>query len=227
MRAIILAAGKCERFGGKVKQLLPVNGEPIILRTIRQLKENGVCDIKVVSNRPEIQEAMGEVYLPSEHSGVVGAIDACRDLWETEQQRVVFLLSDVVWTDEAIKSVVNSKAALAFFASEVETFAISVQDAEKSRFAHSLLATIANRGKSSWMLYRTCVGFPIHMHRFEDVVHQRISDKTDDIDFPDEYSRRVACGYYKDMGGKPQDIAAPVKTVAKRKRATRKKKTAQ
>lgn len=45
--AIVTAAGAAERFGGK-KLLAPVNGEPLLDRTIRSLLDGGVAEVIVV-----------------------------------------------------------------------------------------------------------------------------------------------------------------------------------
>lgn len=45
--AVVTAAGSAERFGGK-KLLAPVNGEPLLDRTIRCLLEGGVAEVIVV-----------------------------------------------------------------------------------------------------------------------------------------------------------------------------------
>ena len=51
MKYIIMAGGSYEKFEIP-KQLLKVNGEVIIERTIRLLRENGVKDIAISTNNP-------------------------------------------------------------------------------------------------------------------------------------------------------------------------------
>jgi hypothetical protein len=55
MRIIILAAGSCSRWMGQCKHLLPVQGEPIIYRTIRLIREfKPDQPIHIITQRPFI-----------------------------------------------------------------------------------------------------------------------------------------------------------------------------
>lgn len=218
IRAILLAAGDCERFNFEVKQLLPINGEPIIKRTIRQLEQIGVTNIITVAKHPEIKREVCDVFVPEEHNGVVGAIDACRGLWENigDDVTVIFLLSDVVWTDEAIQKVVEFDTKdINYFGTKVENYAIKVAPKGVKQFKECLSSVLLQKGTTSWNLYRTIIGLPIQRHIVEDVVHISIKDKTDDIDYPQEYHTRVNSGYYSDMGG-----ATEKKTVKRRRTKT-------
>ncbi len=68
MRALILAAGLGTRLApitnDRPKSLVPVNGKPILLKQIENLKENGIEDITIVSGyKAEILEkAVHELY---------------------------------------------------------------------------------------------------------------------------------------------------------------------
>ena len=215
VKAILLAAGNCERFNGEVKQLLPVNGEPILKRTIRQLERLGVTNIITVAKHPEIKREVCNVFVPEEHKGVVGAIDASRQIWENagEDTTILFLLSDVVWTDEAIKKVIETQTnCINYFGTQVENYAIKVLPEGLKQFKDCLNAVLFKKGTTSWNLYRTIIGLPIQRHIIEDVVHIVIKDKTDDIDHPQDYYSKVNSGYYADMGGATEN-----KTVKKRR----------
>ena len=63
MRYIIMCGGDYYRWETP-RQLLKINGEPIVARTIRLLKENGVEDIAISSNNVEFSKfGVSEVLL--------------------------------------------------------------------------------------------------------------------------------------------------------------------
>ena len=47
--AVVLAAGEGARLGGRAKGLIEIDGEPLLLRTLRVLSEVGVDDVVVVT----------------------------------------------------------------------------------------------------------------------------------------------------------------------------------
>ena len=50
--AIVLAAGSSKRMG-KLKQLLPLGGKPVIMHSLDAIIESGITDIVVVLNPAE------------------------------------------------------------------------------------------------------------------------------------------------------------------------------
>ncbi len=114
-KAVIMAAGSGTRWGwylNKPKQLIEVDGEPIIKRTIRLLKENGINEIYVTV--PEI--------------GIFGNLDAEEILGSSEieinkftnakeHSGAIFLWGDCYFSEDAIKKIVNNQEDLMFFGS--------------------------------------------------------------------------------------------------------------
>ncbi len=203
MKAIILANGQATRFNGQCKQVLPVNGEPVIMRTVRQLNENGINDVLIVTVWDEIKALYDNCLDVGHTKGVVKTIEGCRDRWVETNDTILFLLGDVVWTDEAIKIAIETNKNVAFFGSDVEIFAVRVTPAGKSDFINGIRLCNFYKEFTTWVLYRLMAGFRTQQHKFETEMFVKITDKTDDIDYPSKYESRIANGYYGDFGTAP------------------------
>ena len=115
MKYIIMCGGSYPKFEIP-KQLLKVNGEVITERTIRLLRENGITDIAISTNNPAFDYLDVEL-LHDENNQF--------SYWGENEQRqsnkcwlkayypvnepVCYLHGDVYWSDEAIKTIVNTK----------------------------------------------------------------------------------------------------------------------
>ena len=115
MKYIIMCGGSYPKFDTP-KQLLKINGEVITERTIRLLRENGVTDIAISTNNPAFD------YLDVE---LLHDKDNQFSYWGENEQRqsnkcwlkayypvnepVCYLHGDVYWSDEAIKTIVETK----------------------------------------------------------------------------------------------------------------------
>ena len=140
MRVIIMADGQGKRWGnytGVPKHLALVNGETILNRTVRLLKENGVNDIYITSHDKRYNIEGTIRYEPKNNVYEIDRFCACYPIWEEE---TMFLYGDVYYTEEAIQTIVNEdKGDFTYFgrfgASKVkchgEIFAIKVKDREK------------------------------------------------------------------------------------------------
>jgi hypothetical protein len=146
----ILAAGSSRRFNGAIKQLLPINGEPIIRRTIRQVREH-IPDaaIWVVTWHEELMFLRFQVNII--HTGFQPPQLAHSILW-TESQwgpRNIILLGDVVYGDLAMRRILDYSGALAVFGSDHcpikgnERFALSFPGEEADQ-VYELLAKSAS-----------------------------------------------------------------------------------
>jgi len=113
----ILAAGSARRFNGTVKQLLPVNGEPIIRRMIRQVREHKPdAAIYIVTWHPELMfpdvNIINTILQPEQLAHSM--------LWSEPYwgPRNIFLLGDVIFGDRAIQMVLDYTGPLAVFGRE-------------------------------------------------------------------------------------------------------------
>jgi choline kinase len=106
-RVIILADGESSRWSSDTpKHLAVVDGEPILLRTVRQLVERGLTDLWLTS-RLEMYDALlpsVQRYIPVDNRFQLDQFYACRDIW-VGRKDVVFLYGDVRFSDAAMDTI--------------------------------------------------------------------------------------------------------------------------
>ena len=116
-----MAAGEGKRWGnykGIPKHLIEINGETLLGRTTRLLKENNVDYIITASDERYKQygEVIPQSYLDCE-------IDRFEEIADDE---ICYLYGDVYYTEEAIKTIVNTDTnEILFFGSDYEIFAVN------------------------------------------------------------------------------------------------------
>lgn len=171
---ISLCAGKSERFEGKPKHCLKVDGETLIDRQRRQFDGIRIIDNSEVGSTI----ATCETLMLSSH------------LWI--RPRTIVLLGDVYYTDSVVKRIKQCLLPIVFWSDEQDIFAIKFHVSEACRIIagcqHVLSGKIRNNGRL-WELYRYFVGFPWNAHLPDDERRflQLVSDKTQDFDTPQEY----------------------------------------
>ena len=139
MKYIIMAGGYYDEFK-LPKQLQKVDGERIIDRTIRLLKENGITDICISSNNPMF-DSCGVERIEKENTYKLYSDrqEGCwLDAFYLTEEPVCYLWGDVYFSEEAIKTIVETETKdINFFASKfpfarnypkawVEPFALKV-----------------------------------------------------------------------------------------------------
>ncbi len=193
---IILAAGNAERWGGECKQLADINGIPLILRTLKQLDN---WNVTVVTHRIKIRDVVPKPFCyfePENNDKLLNTILSTECLWG---ERTIIMLGDVVWTNDAIQKALSSEKSLEFLASDTETFAISFNEHYHDRIRAACELIIGNGLEgTTHQLYRVLAEIPIDKEWHDRYIHHRISDKTDDIDYPEDYQKKVESGYFKD-----------------------------
>lgn len=115
MKYIIMCGGAYEKF--KIpKQLLKVNGEVLVERTIRLLKENGIKDIAVSTNNPAFDYLDVEILQDKDNQFVYFGKDENKEsknswlrAYYPINKPVCYLHGDVYFSDEAIKTIINTK----------------------------------------------------------------------------------------------------------------------
>lgn len=212
-RYIVIAAGDATRWGdfmGVTKHFAVLNGEPVILRTIRLLIDNGVDtkDIHVVSKDYQIDKVNN--YRPKLK---ISNFDADKflssaPLWN-KRGRTVILYGDVYFSEYAMNLIVNNtdtewRLFCRPTASSItgtpygECFAVSLhpQDHQYARarlnqLVHLYKGGLLNRvGGWEWArLIADIKPSKLKKHRSDLPVYITIDDETDDIDYPDDYIR--------------------------------------
>lgn len=208
MIAIIMADGKSMRWNrGESewsdcpKQLLEVDGETLLHRTVRLLEENGVMNIWITSHNPEFEVWGTTRYEPINNHYEIDKFYACEPIWE-RGGTTLFIYGDVFFTEEAMKRIVSVDCddflfyglfhVSHFTGHGGEIFAVKVKDHDlfggmceyiRMKYIHEEFRC------GAWELYRAMNGI-----RGEGLGHHiphahfvGIDDFTDDFDTPEHF----------------------------------------
>ena len=212
MRYIIICAGDGKRWNnymGVPKHLALINNEPILYRTIRLLKENGVSsnEIYLVSKEYNLEEC--NTYYPTLtkefHDADKFLSSKC--LWDLHD-RTVILYGDVYFTDDAIKSIVNytNKKWTLFCrptASQItgkswgECFAVNFypRNIDKMTILLYRMVDMFDEGLidriGGWELTRLMARRSPKKHMEKSNLYYVIDDFTEDIDYAEDYDNLV------------------------------------
>lgn len=202
MKYIIMAGGQYEKWQTP-KHLTKIYGEPIIARTIRLLKESGVKDISISTNNDAF-ETFGLPILKHENDYYAVEYNNMRGYWcnafYPTKEPACYIFGDVVFSPEAIRTIVEYKTdSIMLFGSKepfapdypkwyIEPFAFKVQDQALLRWACKEVKRLDSIGAFrrkpiAWELWNViCGGDPNTINNS----YQAINDYTCDIDNPDE-----------------------------------------
>ena len=200
----IIMCGGIYRYWDKPRHLLEINGEPIVARTIRLLRENGVDDIAISSNLPDFDK-LGVPVLVHDNSydtwGYNEHIGQWFDGFYPCDEPVCYLFGDVVFSPEAIKKIVETETdSIEFFASAppldprffkkwAEPFALKVVDNARLKAAiEDTRALDADgffaRKPIMWELWQVIKHTPLNVIDYTN--YTIINDWTCDIDDPED-----------------------------------------
>lgn len=184
------------------KQLSIVNGEILVERTIRLLKEEGITDIFISSNNEIFEKYAPVLYHTNSYKYENGKISGYWvDAYYPTDEPVVYLHGDVYYSKDAIHKIVNYIASEnTFIGNEVarnkqhmnwgEPFGYIVVNQEKFRKGIEDVKKLQDDGKLergyalSWELYRVLNGLDPNKMYIYDTTYLSIDDFTDDIDAP-------------------------------------------
>ena len=205
MRYVIMCGGTYEKWD-KPKQLVKIHGEPLVARTIRFLKECGVDekDIAISSNN-DIFEQFGvpvlkhknPYHLPKDSDATSPWLDA----FYPSKKPICYLFGDVVFSYDAIKTIVDTETkSIEFFASAppfdrryckewAEPFAFKVFDTKKFFSAIEKTKEYEKQGKFyrqpvSWELWQVIKRTKLGVVNYTN--YTVINDYTCDIDTPED-----------------------------------------
>lgn len=198
---ILMCGGKYKQFK-KPKHLSIINGEVLIERTIRLLKENGIKDIYISTNNP-VFDYLNIPKLKHNNNFETDMKQAkgyWLDAFYPTTEPTTYIFGDVWFTDEAIKKIVNYQTnSNVLFGTRIarnkehqnwgEPFAYIVNDTETFFKGIKDVKKLFDEGKTIrhpivWELYRYLHGLDINIQRItNDYVD--IDDGTIDIDYPE------------------------------------------
>jgi len=200
---IVMCGGNYEKWDIP-KPMTPIKGEPIVARTIRLLRENGVNDIAISSNN-ELFEQFGVPVLHHDNPFTLPKNGRAKTPWLDAfypmAEPVCYIFGDVVFSPEAIKKIVETDTdSIEFFASAkplpriypkrwAEPFAFKVKDTKQFFKAIGKTKALDEQGKFkrqpvSWELWQVIKRTPLN--KVDNTNYIRINDYTCDIDVPED-----------------------------------------
>jgi molybdopterin-guanine dinucleotide biosynthesis protein A len=208
MRAIICCAGDQRRWNnhlGVPKQLVPIDGVPLLVRTVAQLNARGITDIVVTGFDDRYLTAGVPVRAPSESILPGTGIGFSVGFWALGDRTLV-LLGDVCFSEHAMAALISASETDMMWIGRKgssglkrygEIFAVSIpaerQAAVRAAAARTfeLFNRQAIQRMTGWELYAVLNGLP------PTIVAPgpnwiNVDDDTDDFDFPAEYDAWAA-----------------------------------
>lgn len=120
MRYIIMCGGTYHKWSTP-RQLIRIRGEPIVARTIRLLRENGITDIAISSNNAMFEQ-FGVPVLRHENGYSANGINNISGFWcdafYPSDDPVCYIFGDVIFSPAAIRTIIETQTGdIEFFAS--------------------------------------------------------------------------------------------------------------
>ena len=215
MKYILMAGGEYKDFETP-KQLLKVNEEVIIERTIRLLKENGIDDIAISTNNPafdylDVEKLKHENNFIHEYKNEK-AKGWWLDAFYPTDEPTCYLWGDVYFSDKAIKTIINTETkdielfgsmppfAKNYTKSWIEPFALKVVNTEHLKKSIQKTKELANEGKLwrknpiMWELWTVIKDTPLQTKPDEYIYNYiPINDYTTDVDNEEDIIRIENC----------------------------------
>ena len=191
MKYIILCGGTYEDWEYP-KHMAVVNGEPIVARTIRLLRENGIEDIAISSTNLDFLRF--DVPVLSHHNPYTCPVGADADTpwldaFYPMTEPVCYIFGDVVFSPGAIKTIVETDTdSIEFFAS-AKPLPKAIKDTNKFD-----KQGLFKRQPIAWELWQVIKGTPLNKVDYTN--YTVINDYTCDIDEPEDiaYFDRILKG---------------------------------
>lgn len=211
MKYIIMCGGEYDKFETP-KPLSVINGETLVGRTIRLLKENGITDIYISSN----DKRFDKYGMRLEHNNTYEikknkVYGYWLDAYYPTNEPCIYLHGDVYYTENAIKKILELKPKVNTMIGNQyalnkehikvgEPFGFIVVNQVKFREAINKCKKLQDEGKIdrgyaiSWELYEVLNGHNINDFIITEDTYLVIADETIDIDEPwqiDELKNKI------------------------------------
>lgn len=206
MKYIIMCGGEYPKWETP-RQLLKINGETIVERTIRLLRENGIEDIAISSNN-DVFERFGVPVLRHTNGYKGIQYNVCEGIWcdafYPTNEPTCYLFGDVVYSPKAIKTIVEYETDdIMFFGSShpfapeypkwyIEPFCFKVQNTEHLHKAVEDVKRLYREGRFgrqpiAWEVWNVISrGADGDVNYIDERSYVGINDYTCDIDAPNE-----------------------------------------
>lgn len=195
MKYIIMCGGTYHRWETP-RQLVEIDGEPVVARTIRLLRENGVNDIAISTHDDRFLRFKVPLLKHFNDYDSFGRGCWVEAFYPTEEP-ACYIMGDVVFSPDAIRTIVNTETySIQFFASAppfshlyikpyAEPFAFKVTDQARFRAAIDFVKANVDTGifcrhPIAWELWQVINGENVTDINYYNYV--AINDYTCDID---------------------------------------------
>lgn len=172
------------------KHFIEINGETLLGRTVRLLHEgDDDCDIIITSHDPRYEIDGAVRYEPLNNH-----LEIDRFTEELIADNVCFMYGDTYYSDEAVKSIIETDAEdILFFGNSRSIVAVKVADGALFRKHVDNVRTLFTEGKIDkcigWQVYQSFMGLPFGEKKIESK-YVVLKDGTEDFNSPDDYNRR-------------------------------------
>ena len=207
MKYIIMAGGNYRKWETP-RHLTKVNGEPIIARTIRLLRENGIEDISISTNNPVFEQFGLPILKHNNHYDTFGYNDSdgqwVNCFYPTDEP-TCYIFGDVIFTLSAIRTIVEYQTdkvmlfgSMPPFAKDypkpyIEPFAFKAYDTDLLKWGVNEVKRldsigIFKRRPIAWELWSI-----LNQSDPNNIIYNyvAINDSTCDIDTPDEIEKVI------------------------------------
>lgn len=196
MKYVIMADGKGSRWNnymGHCKHDITIGGETLLQRTVRLLHLHDTAAEVIITSHNAAIDIDGAVrYEPKNN-----VLEIDRFTAELINDDMCFLYGDVFYSEEAIKTVVQSagKQPLLFVGSEKSICAVLIQDGALFKSLYEKIRAMYLDGEikecKGWQVYHLYAGLPLESREIGK--GYLISDSfTRDFNSPDDYKEFIA-----------------------------------
>ena len=120
---LILAAGEASRWAGPVpKQLVDINGEALIARTVRQVRELFHVEPHIITNNLNIAGHGIDSCSPFDNKWLLETLYYTIQLWTG---RVIVLLGDVYYSEAVLLNIYRDIRSIIFYGRLLEIYSLS------------------------------------------------------------------------------------------------------
>ena len=194
MKYIIMADGKGTRWNNYhniPKHFIEIDGETLLARTVRLLRENDArADIVITSHDPRYEVPGARRYEPQNNH-----LEIDRFTEELIADDVCFLYGDTFYSESVIQKIADTPAKkLLFFGNTRSIVAIKVADGALFRQHVERVRALFLAGKIEkcigWQVYQSFEGLPFGEKTIA-ADYILIQDGTEDFNSPADYNRRT------------------------------------
>jgi hypothetical protein len=177
MNILILACGQQDRFKNGIKQLLRVDNETLLNRTIRLCQPYKPT---IVTWKPELKGYDANYFYFNEKNCVLNTLRSTHITWD---EKNIVLLGDVYYTEDCMKRILSCEKDIAFFTDINDIFAFVFTDKYTETMGYELKACIDEYENEPVVrfrdLWRHFGGWWRHL--------EMVCDRTQDFDHDHEY----------------------------------------